>query len=91
MTTSLITYLKTDGNLDLDKKNIKKYLGCEGLTTIVISEGVKKIEKYAFFECHALTSVVIPKSVTEICKKATPSRVCNSRLAELWWCSVESA
>ena len=81
MTTSLITYLKTDGNLDLYKKNIKKYLGCKGLTTIVRSEGVKKIEKYAFFECHALTSVVIPKSVTEISKKATPSRVCNSRLA----------
>ena len=49
MTTSLITYLKTDGNLDLYKKNIKKYLGRKGLTTIVISEGVKKIEKYAFF------------------------------------------
>lgn len=42
------------------------FYDCEGLTSIVIPEGVRRIEKNAFLICADLESVSIPASVTEI-------------------------
>ena len=40
------------------------------LETVIIEDGVEKIEKQAFDSCDKLTSVTIPASVTEIGEKA---------------------
>ena len=36
------------------------------ITSVIISDGVKSIGSYAFYDCYGLTSVVIPDSVTSI-------------------------
>ena len=36
------------------------------ITTVIISEGVKKIDWFAFYTCPHLTSVTLPQSVTSI-------------------------
>ena len=36
------------------------------ITTVIISEGVKKIDWFAFYTCPHLTSVTLPRSVTSI-------------------------
>lgn len=38
----------------------------KNLESVVIPEGVKKIDKYAFFECEKLTTVVLPSSLRVI-------------------------
>ena len=43
---------------------------CEGLTEIVIPEGIETIEYYAFAGCLNLTEIVIPNSVKRIAQKA---------------------
>lgn len=40
------------------------------ISSIVISEGVRRIGEKAFCDCHSLESIEIPKSVTEIGDKA---------------------
>lgn len=39
---------------------------CEGITSVVIPEGVTKVAKWAFLQCIALESVELPASVSEI-------------------------
>lgn len=46
------------------------------ITSLVIPEGVVKINDYAFYSCDSLTSVVIPDSVTSIGERAL--RGCTS-------------
>lgn len=42
------------------------FTGCNSLTSIVIPEGVTRIEDYAFSGCSGITSVTIPNSVINI-------------------------
>ena len=42
------------------------FLGCSGLTSITIPEGVRIIGGGAFYGCSGLTSITIPESVTSI-------------------------
>ena len=42
----------------------KAFKQCTGLTSVIISEGVTRIEDSAFSHCTGLTSVTIPSSVT---------------------------
>ena len=42
------------------------FYSCDGLTSVVLPEGVTSIGDYAFFRCDSLTSVDIPGSVTSI-------------------------
>ncbi len=46
------------------------FIGCAGLTSIVIPQGVTTIEAAAFAGCSSLVSIVIPNSVTEIGQEA---------------------
>ena len=46
------------------------FLGCSGLTSVVIPNSVSKISVSAFSGCSALTSVSIPNSVTSISSSA---------------------
>ena len=39
---------------------------CNGLTDVVIPDGVTNIGHYAFYECSGLTNVTIPDGVTSI-------------------------
>ena len=39
---------------------------CEGITSVVIPEGVTKVAKWAFLQCKALESVELPASLSEI-------------------------
>ena len=49
---------------------------CSSLTSIVIPEGVTRIESDAFYFCSSLTSIVIPEGVTSIGNSAFSS--CSS-------------
>ena len=42
------------------------FIGCSGLTSVIIPEGVTRIGYYAFRGCTGLSSVTIPEGVTEI-------------------------
>lgn len=42
----------------------------EALTQVVIEDGVKKIDQWAFYDCPALLELTIPGSVTEFGDKA---------------------
>ena len=42
------------------------FLGCSGLTSVTIGNGVTIIGKRAFYDCGGLASVTIPNSVTSI-------------------------
>lgn len=42
------------------------FVGCSGLTSVVIPESVTAFEDYAFMSCPNLSSVEIPESVTSI-------------------------
>ena len=60
------------------------YAGGNKITTLVIPEGVEKIEKYAFNSCSTLESVTIPDSVKSIgdhsfayCTRLTEVKVGN--------------
>ena len=46
------------------------FFGCDGLTSVVIPEGVTTIGEYVFSDCDGLTSVVIPEGVTTIGNEA---------------------
>ena len=46
------------------------FMGCTGLTSVIIPEGVETIEHMAFSGCADLASVTIPNSVTEIGESA---------------------
>ena len=46
------------------------FLGCRGLTSIIIPNSVTSIGLQAFDGCHGLTSVTIPNSVTSIGESA---------------------
>ena len=52
------------------------FLGCSGLTSVVIPNSVSKISVNAFSGCSALTSVSIPNSVTSISSSAF--QLCSS-------------
>lgn len=41
---------------------------CEGLTEVVLNEGLEKISAYSFTMCYSLESLEIPSSVTQIVK-----------------------
>lgn len=43
---------------------------CEALTQVIIEDGVKKIDQWAFYDCPALLELTIPESVTEFGKKS---------------------
>lgn len=43
---------------------------CESLTDVVIEDGVKKIDQWAFYHCPALLELTIPGSVTEFGDKS---------------------
>ena len=47
-----------------------KYVGCSGLTSITIPNGVTSIGWQTFYGCSSLTSVIIPNSVTSIGDRA---------------------
>lgn len=47
-------------------KDGKTVLGCLDTESVVIPEGVTRIEMFAFSNCRSLKSVAIPESVTEI-------------------------
>ncbi len=42
------------------------FASCHALRSVVLPEGLLKIENYAFHECNALTSVTFPKSIQSI-------------------------
>ncbi len=46
------------------------YSSRSSITSVIISDGVTSIGKYAFYDCRSLTSVTIPNSVTSIGKYA---------------------
>ena len=58
--------------LEFEKGSICKkigefaFVGCEGLTSVIIPNSVTYIGQYVFNKCTGLTSVTIPNSVTEI-------------------------
>jgi hypothetical protein len=56
--------IKMDGYLTASRGIYLNGSKLEG--NLVIPEGVKKIRKYAFYNCEGLTSVTIPNSVTSI-------------------------
>ena len=60
--------IKMDGYLTASRGIYLNGSKLEG--NLVIPEGVKKIRKYAFYNCEGLTSVTIPNSVTSIGAKA---------------------
>ena len=45
---------------------ISAFLKCEGLQSVVISEGLEEIKSCAFEDCENLSSVILPKTVTYI-------------------------
>ena len=53
------------------------FLGCHGLTSITIPDGVTSIEDYTFNECYGLTSVTIPNSVLNGHRVSQPQRGLN--------------
>ncbi len=71
--------LKNDGTLEISGTgdianyyydSIPWYSQKDSITTVVISDGVTSIGRYAFFDCNKLTSITIPTSVTSIGNKA---------------------
>ena len=42
------------------------FSGCSNLTSIILPEGLERINAQAFSECHSLTSMVVPTSVTSM-------------------------
>lgn len=44
----------------------KAFNGCNGLTSIILPEGLTKISSYAFYGCTGITSLSIPHGLTEI-------------------------
>ena len=66
--------------------NVKRITGVSNVvTSVVISEGIKEIAPYSFWECFSLNSLTIPSSMTIISEKAF---VDNSNLSEI---TLESA
>ena len=55
-------------------------MGCAGLQSVTIEEGVQTIGEGAFSECRGLTSITIPNSVTKI---ETYAFYCCTGLAEI--------
>ena len=56
------------------------FQGCEGLTDVTLSDGLKAIGKLAFWRCTGLTNIVLPNSVTYIGQEAFS---CCSNLSEV--------
>ena len=50
----------------LESIESEAFIGCSGLTSIIIPEGISLIEENAFEGCSRLSSIAIPNSVTEI-------------------------
>ena len=57
------------------------FQGCETLKSVRLSERLKTIEGYAFFNCKALTEILIPDSVATIGENAF---VCCENLKSVW-------
>lgn len=42
------------------------FIGCSGLTSVVLPQSITRIKSYAFMLCNSLESIIIPNSVTQI-------------------------
>jgi len=51
---------------EIENGILKKYTDEDGVTEVVIPDGVKKIGEKAFFWCTSIKGITIPESVTEI-------------------------
>ena len=67
-----------------------RFLG-DGITKVIIEDGVTSIGDYAFYGCSGLTAITIPYSVTSIgssafCECSSLTSIHISDLA--WWCNT---
>lgn len=46
------------------------FCGCEALSRVVIEDGLRSIDKWAFYHCPSLTELTIPESVLHIAEKS---------------------
>jgi len=56
--------------MGLEKIGERSFLGCKGLLSITIPEGVKSIGRFAFCNCSELMSVTLPSSLDSIARSA---------------------
>lgn len=71
-TKETLRNLATKYVLGLDRTNMSSnaFIGCNGITSVIIPSGVTSIGEYAFYGCSGLTSITIPDSVTSIGREA---------------------
>lgn len=50
----------------LEVKKIRSFCVCEGITRLVLSEGIKSIEEKAFVGCKNIREIVFPKTINRI-------------------------
>ena len=65
-TTGKITIPQTVNGYTVESISYLAFMNCEGITEVVISEGVRGINMCAFRGCRNLAKVTIPNSVTAI-------------------------
>lgn len=74
------------------------FIGCSGLTSVILPQSITRIKPYAFMLCNSLESVIIPNSVTQVeesvfsgCRNlksiAIPDSVTKIKEFAFWECS----